>query len=285
VTGYYIFPDGKVICGVETGKLLLWEGNLIKAILSISEDENCHTNCMIDVVKLFEGQIVTAGRDGWVKFWDVDIIDNIEADDFYNAYIKPVNEFQIFSNDDEPGIKEEDKVPACILDIQFGDGFWLIHDANGKIFRYEPATAEKSIVLKTNSGKLVDMAICKYNDAACTIGQDGCVRLWDYINKQEYYSRQYRGEGTCLDWLNISSNSKDRIIAVGFKSGIVRLILFDQDGQKLLKAMKVHNTPISLIKFSPSGDYLVVISEIGEIFFFKCDHTNTLVLKPLCIFP
>jgi len=240
---------------------------------------------MIDVVKLFEGQIVTAGRDGWVKFWDVDIIDNIEADDFYNAYIKPVNEFQIFSNDDEPGIKEEDKVPACILDIQFGDGFWLIHDANGKIFRYEPATAEKSIVLKTNSGKLVDMAICKYNDAACTIGQDGCVRLWDYINKQEYYSRQYRGEGTCLDWLNISSNSKDRIIAVGFKSGIVRLILFDQDGQKLLKAMKVHNTPISLIKFSPSGDYLVVISEIGEIFFFKCDHTNTLVLKPLCIFP
>lgn len=197
---------------------------MIKAILAISEEVPCHENCMIDVVQFYEGQIVTAGRDGFVKFWDMEAIDNMEADERGNAYLKPLNEFQIFSNDDEPGIKEEDKVPANILDIKFDPNFWLIHDANGKVFKYEPATAEKTIILKTNSGKLVDMAMSKSDDAAVTIGQDGAVRLWDFVNKTEYYSRQYKGEGTCLDWLNINFNSKDRIVACGYKSGIMRVI-------------------------------------------------------------
>ena len=46
VVAYYIFPDGKVLSSTEYGKLLLWEGNLIKCEL-YQEEENktsCHVN-------------------------------------------------------------------------------------------------------------------------------------------------------------------------------------------------------------------------------------------------
>ena len=44
VTAFFGFPDGKVLSGTEYGKLLLWDGNLIKCTLGISESENCHKN-------------------------------------------------------------------------------------------------------------------------------------------------------------------------------------------------------------------------------------------------
>lgn len=49
--------------------------------------------------------------------------------------------------------------------------------------------------------------------------------------------------------------------------------------------MKVHNCAITHIKFSGSGDYLAVVSKKGEIFFFKCESTGALQLKPLCMYP
>ena len=76
-----------------------------------------------------------------------------------------MNEFQIMSNDDEPGIKDEEKICANILDLKIEKDFWLIHDANGKLWKYEPKTADKTLVLKTNSGKLLDMAFSKSEDA------------------------------------------------------------------------------------------------------------------------
>ena len=36
IYSYYEFPDGKVLSGTEYGKMLLWEGNTIKCVVSIS---------------------------------------------------------------------------------------------------------------------------------------------------------------------------------------------------------------------------------------------------------
>jgi len=36
VLAFYIYPDGKVITGTEYGKMLLWEGNLIKCVINAS---------------------------------------------------------------------------------------------------------------------------------------------------------------------------------------------------------------------------------------------------------
>lgn len=42
VVTFYIFPDGKVLTSTEYGKLLLWEGNLIKCVIQQEEKVECH---------------------------------------------------------------------------------------------------------------------------------------------------------------------------------------------------------------------------------------------------
>lgn len=58
-------PDGKVMSGSESGRLLLWEGNFIKLTCERMDGSMCHdgviTCCILDrKAKLF----VTAGHDG-----------------------------------------------------------------------------------------------------------------------------------------------------------------------------------------------------------------------------
>ena len=46
ITAYYEFPDGKVLSGTEYGKLLLWEGNLIKCVIGVNENTPCHAGAI-----------------------------------------------------------------------------------------------------------------------------------------------------------------------------------------------------------------------------------------------
>jgi hypothetical protein len=74
VSAFYGFPDGKVLSGTEYGTLLLWEGNFIKCLVNLSPEENCHKD-NIEVVIRYEDYIVTAGSDGYIKFWNANAID------------------------------------------------------------------------------------------------------------------------------------------------------------------------------------------------------------------
>ena len=94
ITAYYEFPDGKVLSGTEYGKLLLWEGNLIKCVIGIDENTPCHKGA-IEVVFKEDNFIVSAGEDGMLKFWEFDTIDNAESDDFYNFFLSPTKEIYI----------------------------------------------------------------------------------------------------------------------------------------------------------------------------------------------
>jgi hypothetical protein len=42
VVAFYVHPDNKVLSSTEYGKLLLWEGNLIKSVISIDPEKDCH---------------------------------------------------------------------------------------------------------------------------------------------------------------------------------------------------------------------------------------------------
>jgi len=80
--------------------MLLWEGNLIKCVIVVDKETNtkCHQS-YINVIFRKEGDIVSAGADGYIKFWDCLAIDNAEGDDFGNFYIKPTSELFISSED------------------------------------------------------------------------------------------------------------------------------------------------------------------------------------------
>ena len=285
ITGFYIFPDGKVLSGSENGRLLLWEGNLIKAVLGVSEQEPCHKGLINTVCKL-GNSIISAGADGYVRYWDFKIIDDIEANDDLSGYISPTKEFLLISNPDAP---LEDQKPANIMEIVDYKSYWLVHDAMGKVYKLVVTEdgLQQDVLLQFNSGQLMGISPSRNSNACATIGQDGVVRLHDFVNRKQLYSRQFKGEGTCIDWLAMTFNHRDRFVAIGYKTGIVRIIHFSKNQVYLVKAMKVHNNSIVNLSFSPSGETLAVLSSQGEIFFLSVEPLSGggIKVEPICIHP
>lgn len=81
---------------------------------------------------------------------------------------------------------------ANIQDITIYDSTWLIADANGNIIKLimteDKKDCDQTIIKKTNSGVLRDLIVSPILNCSITIGEDGVVRLWDYVNMDEYYN-------------------------------------------------------------------------------------------------
>ena len=67
--------------------------------------------------------MVTAGADGYIRFWDYLTMNQGESDEKFNFYMKPEKE-----------IKFED---AHLLWIDMSDTFWIVQDALGKLWKYD----------------------------------------------------------------------------------------------------------------------------------------------------
>ena len=158
-----------MISSSEYGKLLLWEGNLIKSVIGIDENTPCHEG-NIEFVKLVKEKVVTAGADGYIRFWDYLTMNQGESDEKFNFYLKPEKE-----------IKFED---AHLLWIDMCDDFWIVQDALGKLWKYDIQTDNRTLIMKFNSGKFNDFALSPLNNCLITVGFDGYVRLWDYGSKR-----------------------------------------------------------------------------------------------------
>jgi hypothetical protein len=78
------------------------------------------------------------------------------------------------------------------------------------------------------------------------------VKVWDYTRKAEYYSKKFLGKSNCCDIIKRSELNKGRVIAVGFDTGVVRILQLTDVGIELAMAMKAHDGPVIFIKFSPS---------------------------------
>lgn len=157
-------------------------------------------------------------------------------------------------------------------------------DTKGKIFKLAFKDFSAQLIHTTNSGKFSGITTSETLNAAVSIGEDSCVRLWDFANKREFYQRSFYSKATCLDWMPYSNKNKGRVVAVGFENGIVRFLLLAEKGFFLLRALKVHPHGITQLKFSGDGRKLVVASEAGDLFFLECDAANMHNYEPFCLF-
>ncbi len=58
----------------------------------------------------------------------------------------------------------------------------MVFDQNGFIWKLKLPNLEQELVMEVNAGKLMDLATSTKVNAAVTIGEDGALRLWDYVN-------------------------------------------------------------------------------------------------------
>ena len=153
MTGFAELPDGKVVCGSEYGTLILWEGNLVKAHLVL--DQLAKTplhNGPIEVVQLDGDHFITAGGDGYIKWWKFHDVDNAEADERVEVQIVPVKEKMVRdeSNNGEP---------AFIVNMIKGHDHWLILDGKGKLWKMMMDTMDVVELMHFHSGMVQDLVV------------------------------------------------------------------------------------------------------------------------------
>lgn len=206
VTGYSELPDGKVLSGTEYGTMILWEGRNIKAHLvqDIEKMKPCHDG-FIEIIILQGEMFITAGSDGFIKFWNFQTIDTAEfSDENMEFAIKPIREIFVAHQDGSPAhinqmLKEKDR--------------WILGDARGKTWEINLDTEEKEEIMNYHSGPIADLGISERKNVAVTLGSDGVIKCWDFINERELFSGRYAGKGTCLDMLPYTDSNKGRILA------------------------------------------------------------------------
>ena len=118
MSGYYELPDGKVVSGTEYGTMTLWEGNLVKAhlVLDVEQKTPLHKGA-IEVILYENNHFITAGTDGYIKWWPLADIDNAEDDEIAEGAIAPTKTVYVGTSSGEN---------AHIINMVKGNNMWLI---------------------------------------------------------------------------------------------------------------------------------------------------------------
>jgi hypothetical protein len=78
--------------------------------------------------------------------------------------------------------------------------------------------------------------------------------------------------------------NRGRVAAVGYDSGIVRVVSINERNVELNVVFKAHDAPVVKIAYAPSQTMLVTAARNGEIFFFETNgHQNLELYTPLCM--
>jgi hypothetical protein len=117
-------------------------------------------------VTLEGDEIMTAGGDGYIKWWGFKELDDAEADDIVEVAITPIREKLIFD-------KNNNNEPAYIVSMIKGNDHYLIVDRKGKLWKLMIASMEIIEVMHFHSGKIADMAVSSVQNIAITVGEDG----------------------------------------------------------------------------------------------------------------
>mmetsp|Transcript_13054 Transcript_13054/g.24383 ORF Transcript_13054/g.24383 Transcript_13054/m.24383 type:complete len:1620 (+) Transcript_13054:1554-6413(+) len=269
ISAFVELPDGKVLSTSEYGNLLLWEGGLIKAVLTKADGSPCH-NGSVEALMFEDECFISAGSDGYLRWWTFQSVDMAEPDETVDVPIDCVREVMVGDY-------------AKIMSIVKDEEKWIIVDGKGKLWFVSHDFSDQRVLQNYHAGKIMDSIIAPVGNALITIGQDGATRLWDFINKKEIYQQEWVGKGHCLAWAPESSRNGSRVIVAGFDNGIIRLLLLGSDNFKVIQAHKAHDTAVIRAEYSPDGKKFATAAQDGSVFFFTVKEDST--LEPLCITP
>ncbi|KAJ3086753.1 Cilia- and flagella-associated protein 44 [Quaeritorhiza haematococci] len=295
IVAFVQLPDGKVLSSAETGNMLLWDGGMINCEIANKGKKPCHQG-RIEVVMLVEGEIFTAGEDGYIRIWDLETIENADVVtvssgepstgiDKFAARIfemEPVDEILV-GKDVKVGIKAIARSAGNTVEF-------VIQDAGGHLFKLDIKKRSTEKVLSFHSGEIAGIDTSPFAHAMVSLGSDGTLRLYDYLSKSMIAQLKYDTCGTALSYLPLELDGRGRTFAAGFSDGVLRIFSHTPvmegvgSGSFMLQyAFKPHKMPITAISISPDGAYLATASKDKTVFFFKInvlDRSQGSVLGP-----
>ncbi|XP_037245690.1 cilia- and flagella-associated protein 44 [Falco rusticolus] len=278
IIGYVALPDGKVISGTEWGNLLLWEGGLIKVELCRAGHKPCHSGPVSQLV-LDEGELVTVGKDGFIRVWNFEIIDAADSvDDTGLLEVEPMNELHVGRN---VSLSFMSKVHDS------GQPVWYAQDTNGAIWKldltFSNVTRDPECLYTFHSGRIEAMSVSPVTHLMATTALDRSVRIYDFISNSQLSEIKFKQGGTALTWAPCVVNPEGGLIAVGFEDGVVRIIeVYDPKGLPVLagqtntenaeislkQAFKPHAAAVTALAYERNGDVLATGSKDKTVFFF-----------------
>ncbi|XP_014812720.1 PREDICTED: cilia- and flagella-associated protein 44 [Calidris pugnax] len=281
IIGYVELPDGKVISGTEWGNFLLWEGGLIKVELCRAGHKPCHSGPVSQLI-LDEGELITVGKDGFIRMWNFEAIDAADSvDDTGLLEVEPMNELHV-------GRNVSLSFMAKIHDS--GRPVWYAQDTNGAIWKldltFSNMTHDPECLYTFHSGRIEAVSVSPITYLMATTALDRSVRIFDFISNSELSEIKFKQGGTALMWAPRVVNPKGGLIAVGFEDGVVRIIeVYDPKGLPVLaghkktqnakinmkQAFKPHAAAVTALAYERSGDVLATGSKDKTVFFFAVE--------------
>jgi WD40 repeat protein len=263
IEAFAMLPDGKVLTSTESGALLVWEGNFIKLRVVRRRGRPCHEGAIFVVIlERQEGRFVTAGQDGWVRWWDFSALDaaEVDSDKSLDFELEPTEE--LFVGDRvcvRHMVRWRDPTDAA-------KDFYLLQDAGGAVWSLDPAARKAAPLLSVPGGALGGMDAAPSTHFAATAGADGTVRLWDYVARKQLFHARFSAAGHCVRWAPLTACPKGRTLAVGFADGVVRVLYRLPDKWKRLYSFKPHARPVTVLEYSRDGRLLATGSSDGTLF-------------------
>jgi cilia- and flagella-associated protein 44 len=322
VDAFVVLSDGKVLSGSDSGNLLLWEGDLILCTFarSFAVDENgangvgqapydivaCHDGA-IHIVSLQGPYVVTAGDDGFMRYWNLRELE-VAAGAGLPPYYAPTCVYEVCAG---PAFR----IRSVALDDEHGR--WILMDAfgtiatlpnplaGGKELTGDTATAAgedtaATVAFQLNGAPLTCAAVSPVLPLAVTGGVDGVVRCYDAVRCTERCrlagppcdSHHDPVAVVAVEVLAPFSNTKCTCVVAGYADGVVRLLeVVDHcSAIHMIGQWKAHAAGLLALAVSEDAVQLASVSTDGDVFFFAVETTTAgtpITLRPmgLCTSP
>ncbi|KAG5483820.1 hypothetical protein LSCM4_04975 [Leishmania orientalis] len=309
VTAFAVLADGKVLSGSDCGDLLLWEGDLIACTFAraFAVDESgakgmgqapyniqpCHDGA-IHFVSLQGRYVVTAGEDGFMRYWNLHELERAEGRGVPQHYaptcagevcVSPAFRIRSVTFDEEH--------QRWVLLDEFGTIATLPYPLReGELGATEQAA---QVHLRLNGVPLTCAAVSPVEDVILTGGVDGVVRCIDYVRctercRVEWPRDPRKGPVPVADMKVLAqcSTAQTMLAVAGFGDGTVRLLEVGESSSAIRMAgqWKPHADGLCALAVSEDASQVASVSPRGHVFFFTVDtEPCTLIPVGYCVGP
>lgn len=176
VAAFVEMPDGKVVSGSEAGDLLVWDGGLVKVVISRPGGAPCH-NGPVQVL-LHDTQtnyVLSGGGDGVLRLWEAGKLNDAEPGEAGSTCeVKPAAEVPL------PG-------EGCPRSVLWEKRAWLVQSDAGALLRVsvplnllDAKGYVASTLLDLHPGAVLGAFTCPDRHVVVTAAASGTIRALNY---------------------------------------------------------------------------------------------------------